>query len=50
MIKLRSGCPNQGLGGRRGWLVLLAGAVRHKKPDKIVFVGKGREYGPPISG
>ena len=21
-------------------LVLLAGAVRHKKPDKVVFVGK----------
>ena len=27
-------------GGRQGWLVLLAGAVRHKKPDKIIFVGK----------
>ena len=27
-------------GGRRGWPVLLAGAVRHKKPDKIVFVGQ----------
>jgi hypothetical protein len=35
-------------GGRRGWLVLLAGAVQHKKPDKIVFVG--RAYGPSISG
>jgi hypothetical protein len=27
-------------GGRRGWLVLLGGAVRHKKPEKIVFVGQ----------
>jgi hypothetical protein len=32
--------PEPGPGGRRGWLVLLAGAVRQKKPNKIVFMGK----------
>jgi hypothetical protein len=37
VIKAEEGCPNQGLVETR-LLVLLAGAVRHKKPDKIVFV------------
>jgi hypothetical protein len=40
VIKPEEWVPGPRPGGRRGWLVLLAGAVRHKKPDKIVFVGK----------
>jgi hypothetical protein len=32
--------PEPRPGGRHGWLMLLAGAVRHEKPDKVVFVGK----------
>jgi hypothetical protein len=37
--------PEPTPGGRRGWLVLLGGAVRHKKPDKIVFVGQDANMG-----
>jgi hypothetical protein len=40
VIKPEEWVPQPRPGGRRGWLVLLAGALRHKKPDKIVFVGK----------
>jgi hypothetical protein len=40
VIKPEEWVPQPRPGGRRGWLVLLAGAVRHNKPDKIVFVGE----------
>jgi hypothetical protein len=40
VIKPEEWVPEPSPGGRRGWLVLRAGAVRQKKRNKIVFMGK----------
>jgi len=45
VITLRSGCPNQRLAGDAAGSLLLGGAVRPKKPDKIVFVGQDANMG-----